>query len=122
MGAEQTVRVEGLGEQAAVPCPTLSPLQPKLRLKPIDRHQVVLRDFDTLPHSPLMARVEGKVADGKVLGLVAAYLAAKVMETARGWTPEGGTPQGAVISPLLSNLYPDPLDHLLAGKGYEMVR
>ena len=78
--------------------------------------------FDTLPHSPLMAGVEGKVADGKVLGLVAAYLAAKVMETARGWTPEGGTPQGAVISPLLSNLYLDPLDHLLAGKGYEMVR
>ena len=38
--------------------------------------------FDTLPHSPLMAGVEGEVADGKVLGLVAAYLAAKVMETA----------------------------------------
>ena len=69
-----------------------------------------------------MAGVEGKVADGKVLGLVAAYLAAKVMETARGWTPEGGTPQGTVISPLLSNLYLDPLDHLLAGKGDEMVR
>jgi transposase len=46
MGAEQTVRVEGLGEQAAVPSPTLSPLQPKLRLKPIDRHQVVLRAID----------------------------------------------------------------------------
>jgi RNA-directed DNA polymerase len=78
--------------------------------------------FDTIPHSGLMAQVEGKVVDGKVLGLVAAYLTAKVMETAQGWMPDEGTPQGAVISPLLSNIYLDPLDHLLAGKGYEMVR
>jgi RNA-directed DNA polymerase len=78
--------------------------------------------FDTIPHAGLMARVEGKVADGKVLGLVAAYLTAKVMETAQGWVPEEGTPQGAVISPLLSNLYLDPLDHLLARQRYEMVR
>jgi len=78
--------------------------------------------FDTIPHAALLDRVREKVADGKVLGLVAAYLTAQVMETAKGWTPEGGTPQGAVISPLLSNIYLDPLDHLLAGKGYEMVR
>ena len=44
------------------------------------------------------------------------------METAKGWTPEGGTPQGAVVSPLLSNIYLDPLDHHLAGQGMEMVR
>jgi RNA-directed DNA polymerase len=78
--------------------------------------------FDTIPHSGLMGQVEGKVADGKVLGLLAAYLTAKVMETAQGWVPEEGTPQGAVISPMLSNIYLDPLDHLMAGKGYEMVR
>jgi RNA-directed DNA polymerase len=78
--------------------------------------------FDTIPHSELMQRVRGKVVDSKVLGLVTAYLKAKVMETAKGWTPEEGTPQGAVISPLLSNIYLDPLDHRMAGKGYEMVR
>ena len=78
--------------------------------------------FDTIPHAGLLDRVREKVADGRVLGLVAAYLTAQVMETAKGWTPEGGTPQGAVISPLLSNIYLDALDHLLAGKGYEMVR
>src|SRR5256886_17694384 len=38
------------------------------------------------------------------------------------WQPEAGTPQGAVISPLLSNIYLNPLDHLLAQQGIEMVR
>jgi hypothetical protein len=44
------------------------------------------------------------------------------MEGAQEWVPEQGTPQGAVISPLLSNIYLDPLDHLMAGQGFEMVR
>ena len=38
------------------------------------------------------------------------------------WTPERGTPQGAVISPLLANLYLDPLDQLMAERGYESYR
>jgi RNA-directed DNA polymerase len=78
--------------------------------------------FDTIPHSALMRRVREKVADGPVLELLAAFLTAKVMETAEGWTPEEGTPQGAVISPLLSNIYLDALDHLVAAAGFEMVR
>ena len=78
--------------------------------------------FDTIPHSALMARVKEKVTDSKVLGLLEAFLTAKVMETAEGWTPEEGTPQGAVISPLLSNLYLDPLDQLMARARFEMVR
>ncbi len=78
--------------------------------------------FDTIPHSALMDRVGEKVADGKVLRLLQAFLIAQVMETAKGWTPEEGTPQGAVVSPLLSNIYLDSLDHLMAEKGIEMVR
>jgi RNA-directed DNA polymerase len=78
--------------------------------------------FDTIPHSALMARVKEKVTDSKVLGLLEAFLTAKVMETAEGWTPEEGTPQGAVISPLLSNLYLDPLDQLMVRARFEMVR
>ena len=78
--------------------------------------------YDTIPRQPLLARVEAKVSDGPVLKLVEAYLGQEVMEGAEHWTPEGGTPQGAVLSPLLSNIYLDPLDHRLAGMGLEMVR
>jgi RNA-directed DNA polymerase len=78
--------------------------------------------FDTIPHEPLMARVREKIADGRVLELVEAYLSQKVMETSREWTPDEGTPQGGVISPLLANIYLDPLDHLMEAAGIEMVR
>jgi RNA-directed DNA polymerase len=78
--------------------------------------------FDTIPHQLLLARVEEKVSDGRVIKLLAAYLQQGVMEGLASWTPERGTPQGAVISPLLSNIYLDPLDHLMAQTGIEMVR
>jgi RNA-directed DNA polymerase len=78
--------------------------------------------FDTIPHKPLMRLVEEDVADGGVLKLIEAYLAQPVMETAKAWTPEEGTPQGAVLSPLLSNLYLNPLDHVMERSGKEMVR
>lgn len=78
--------------------------------------------FDTIPKQKLMEQVAKKVADSRVLELVEAMLQQEVMEGLRHWTPEAGTPQGAVISPLLSNIYLDPLDHEVAGSGYEMVR
>ena len=78
--------------------------------------------FDTIPHDRLMAAVRRKVTDGRVLRLLEAFLTQRILDDAEAWTPEGGTPQGAVVSPLLSNIYLDPLDHLLAGHGYEMVR
>jgi Retron-type reverse transcriptase len=78
--------------------------------------------FDTIPQQKLLERVAEKVADSRVLELVAAMMQQEVMEGLKHWTPEAGTPQGAVISPLLSNIYLDPLDHELALRGYEMVR
>ena len=78
--------------------------------------------FDTIPHAALIGRLREKVTDGRVIRLLEAFLTQKVMETAEGWTPEEGTPQGAVISPLLSNLYLDPLDQQMARQGQEMVR
>lgn len=78
--------------------------------------------FDTIPHDKLMQKVAEKVSDSRVLDLIRQYLTQGVMETAKRWTPEKGTPQGAVISPLLSNIYLDPLDHLMAKRSIEMVR
>jgi len=78
--------------------------------------------FDTIPHQPLLKRMSAKVADGMVLSLVDRYLKQSVMETAQGWTSDEGTPQGAVISPLLSNIYLDPLDHKMLELGFEMLR
>jgi RNA-directed DNA polymerase len=80
------------------------------------------RYFDTIPWGKLVGEVKKKVADSRVLELILAMLRQGVMEGLKYWTPEEGTPQGAVISPLLSNIYLDPLDHEMARGGYEMVR
>jgi RNA-directed DNA polymerase len=78
--------------------------------------------FDAIPHGRLMAKVSEHVADGRVLALIEAFLRAKVMEEMAGWEAESGTPQGGVISPLLANIYLNPLDWKLAQTGLAMVR
>jgi RNA-directed DNA polymerase len=78
--------------------------------------------FDTISWGKLLEEVKKKVADSRVLELIAAMLRQGVMDGLKYWEPEEGTPQGAVISPLLSNIYLDPLDHEVARRGYEMVR
>lgn len=78
--------------------------------------------FDRIDHARLQAQVREKVSDGKVLSLVGKYLKQEVVESTGSWTPERGSPQGAVLSPLLANIYLNPLDHLFAELGFEMVR
>ena len=78
--------------------------------------------FDTIPHEPLMARVEEQIADGRVLTLLRQFLVQGVMEQGQYTESVAGTPQGGVISPLLANVYLNPLDHLLIAQGYEAVR
>jgi len=79
--------------------------------------------FDSIPQDRLMDALGQKVSDGRVLELIQRFLRQGVMESAKNWKPtETGTPQGAVISPLLANIYLDPLDHLMAEQGQEMVR
>jgi len=78
--------------------------------------------FDTIPHDLLMKQVQTRVADGPVLKLIESFLKTNIMEGLDQWTPTAGAPQGAVLSPLLSNIYLNPLDHLMAGRGWEMVR
>lgn len=78
--------------------------------------------FDSIPHDRLMALVREHVADGRVLGLIEGFLKQGVLEETGWCEAEEGTPQGGVISPLLANLYLDPLDWLMGGLGLEMVR
>lgn len=84
---------------------------------------VELRSYvDTIPHEPLVEVVEDRVSDSGVLKLVRSYLTQGMLDGLEQWTPGQGSPQGAVISPLLSNLYLDGLDHRMAEQGYQMVR
>jgi RNA-directed DNA polymerase len=78
--------------------------------------------FDSIPHDRLMAEVERRISDGRVLDLIRGWLAQDVLGAMGRWTPTGGTPQGAVISPLLANIYLHPLDERMASRGYRMVR
>ena len=78
--------------------------------------------FDTIPHEALMTLIRAKVSDGRILRLIERFLNQDVLAPLEAHDPGRGSPQGAVISPLLSNIYLDPLDHLMAQHGYEMVR
>jgi group II intron reverse transcriptase/maturase len=77
--------------------------------------------FDTIPHRELMKAVARRVSDGSVLRLLKSWLRAPIMEEDKDGTKRVipnrcGTPQGGVISPLLANLYLNPLDHGVNGK------
>jgi RNA-directed DNA polymerase len=85
--------------------------------------------FDTIPHDKLMITLQQRIADGSVLRLIRMWLNAVVVEEGRGpgdrpriSRMKQGTPQGGVISPLLSNLYLHPVDVAVAASGHEMVR
>ena len=78
--------------------------------------------FDTIPHERLIDRLRERIADRRVLDLVQSFLKAGILDGLKEWEPEAGAPQGAVLSPLLSNIYLNPLDHHLAAQGLAMVR
>jgi len=78
--------------------------------------------FDTIPHSALLAKLGNRIAEGRVLGLVEQFLKQDIMEDMKRWTPVAGSPQGAVISPLLANIYLHELDVEMREAGLVMVR
>jgi RNA-directed DNA polymerase len=78
--------------------------------------------FDTIPHDRLIEDLRKYVADNQVISLVEKFLQAQVFDGLEHWTPIAGAPQGAIISPLLSNLYLNELDHEMASAGYQMTR
>jgi group II intron reverse transcriptase/maturase len=61
--------------------------------------------FDNISHEKLVQLVEERIADSRILRLIQKWLKAGVMEDGVWSETEAGTPQGAVISPLLSNVY-----------------
>ena len=78
--------------------------------------------FDTIPKDRLLALIKQHISDSRMLKLIKLFLDQSIMEELREWTPDAGVPQGAVLSPVLSNLYLNPLDHQMADEGFEMVR
>jgi RNA-directed DNA polymerase len=78
--------------------------------------------FDSIPHARLLARVHERIKDGSVLRLIESFLQQPIMSEVATWTPQTGTPQGAVLSPLLANIYLHPLDVEMREAGYRMVR
>lgn len=78
--------------------------------------------FDSIPHDRLKQRLAAHISDSRLLALLDGWIEQDVVQELKRWTPTSGTPQGAVISPLLANLYLHDLDVKLAGLGLSMVR
>jgi RNA-directed DNA polymerase len=65
----------------------------------------IRRYFEAIPHDALMKVIRQRVVDGVLLRLIGKWLNAGVLEAGEISTPESGTPQGGVISPLLANIF-----------------
>jgi RNA-directed DNA polymerase len=82
----------------------------------------IKRYFDMIPHERLLERIAEKIADGRVMGIIRQMLERGVLENREWKDTNAGTPQGGVISPLLANVYLNPLDHMMRRECYEMIR
>lgn len=78
--------------------------------------------FDNIPHARLQSEIAKRISDTGVLELLTGWLNQDIVKGMQSWKPTAGTPQGAVISPLLANLYLHPLDQKMTKLGYKMVR
>ncbi len=82
-----------------------------------------LKDFfGSVDHEKLLMLVAQRVADGRVLRLIEAMLKAGSYGKGRLFPTERGTPQGGVVSPLLSNILLTPFDWEMRRRGYQLTR
>lgn len=78
--------------------------------------------FDHVNHDILMRRIAQVIRDKRVLKLIGRYLRSGVMVQGVVMPQEEGTPQGGPLSPLLANIYLDPLDRELESRGHRFCR
>jgi RNA-directed DNA polymerase len=78
--------------------------------------------FDRVSHDKLMARIETRVGDRRLLKLIRSFLKAGVMEGGLVSPVDEGTPQGGPLSPLLSNIVLDEFDRELERRGLRFAR
>ena len=82
-----------------------------------------LRDFfGSVDHEKLLTLVAQRVADGRVLRLIKAMLKAEATAKGQLFPTERGTPQGGVVSPMLSNILLTPFDREMRLRGYQLTR
>ena len=78
--------------------------------------------FGTVDHDKLVALVAKRVSDGRVLRLIRSMLKAGCLVDGKRLPTEQGTPQGGVISPILSNVLLTPFDREMRHRGYRVTR
>ena len=78
--------------------------------------------FGSIDHDKLLTLVAQRVADGRVLTLIERMLTAGAMQHGRLFPTTQGTPQGGVVSPLLSNILLTPFDREMRRRGYQLTR
>jgi len=78
--------------------------------------------FDTLDHQLILSSVNEKVSDGKVLKLIESFLKSGIVDKGKFEPTEKGSPQGGIISPLLTNIYLNKFDQHMKSLGIRIVR
>jgi group II intron reverse transcriptase/maturase len=78
--------------------------------------------FDTVDHGKLMKLVARRIVDGQVLHVIKQWLSCGYVEEGQHRQSKQGTPQGGVISPLLANIYLNPVDQAFERKGLGAIR
>jgi len=78
--------------------------------------------FDRVCHDRLMSRLAQRITDKRALKLIRAYLQGGILEDGLTTRPTEGTPQGAPLSPFLSNVVLDELDKELEARGHRFCR
>lgn len=78
--------------------------------------------FDTICHTRLLIKIKDKISDNRMIALIEKYLKQNIIEGLKEWESEKGSPQGAVLSPLLANIYLHDFDCIMVEQGIQLVR